>query len=316
MDHKKYAVVVCGYNEMPNLPRCLGGFVRTVENPEDLIFIDDASTDRSFEWVTEHYPQITRVRHTQNKHYTGAYNAGIRLAIQRGKDYILMVNADTEVLEHNFVKKLVDCAERLPDAGFVGPRVYYRERGEIQNTSLLKPTLRRHLFGWVWWRIRPESYRRMGSREHRAEFLNTVCCLVRARTVNEVGLMDEAMGIYFDDAEWMTRAEEKGWHAFYIPVDSIIHHEKRSGYEHYSVKTFMLKRNAVYYMLLRRGWHESALYAFFSVLLALVRLGLAGFNGEPMHEHFYFVRRLLLVYWNLLSQKPMGTWFGPPIGTW
>src|SRR3989304_8907436 len=149
LDHKKYAVVVCGYNEMSNLARCLGGLVQTVEKPEDLIFIDDASTDKSFEWVAEHYPRITRVRHEENKHYTGAYNAGIRLAIQKGNDYILMVNADTEVLDYNFVKKLVDCGHRLPEGGFVGPRVYYRERGEIQNTSLLKPTLRRHLFGWV-----------------------------------------------------------------------------------------------------------------------------------------------------------------------
>jgi GT2 family glycosyltransferase len=48
----------------------------------------------------------------------------------------------------------------------------------------------------------------MRSGEHRAEFINTVCCLVK-QSRRDVGLMDENIGIYFDDAEWMTRAEER-----------------------------------------------------------------------------------------------------------
>lgn len=316
MSDKKYAVVVCGYNEMFNLPRCLKGLIHTVEKPEDLIFVDDASTDNSYEWVIEHYPQITRLRNQKNKHYAGAYNAGIRVAIDQGKDYVLMVNADTEVVEDNFVKKLVNVAERLQDAGFIGPKVYYRQKGEIQNTSLLKPTLWRHIFGWFCWRVRPSSYNRFGNQEHRAEFINTVCCLIRARTINEAGLMDEKMGIYCEDAEWMTRAEGKGWNSYYVPKESIIHHEKRTGYEHYSLKTFMLKRNIVYYMLLRRGWNESALYALFAVALAIIRFGFAPLKRESMRRHIYFLRRLVIVYWKLLLRKPLGHWFGPPLGSW
>lgn len=313
---KTYAIVVCGYNEKSNLGRCLHGLLQTVEQPEDLIFIDDASKDDSFEWVKEHYPKITAIKNARNQHYTGVYNKGIRLAMERGKDYVLMINADTEVVNKIFVKQLIEAAEKLPNSGFLGPKVYYRQKGIIQNTSLLKPTLSRHLFGWVWWRMRPSSFNRSDGKEHRAEFINTVCCLIRNRTIRDVGLMDESMGIYFDDVEWMTRAEERGWFSYYVPVESIIHHEKPSGYEHYSLKTFMLKRNAVYYMLRRRGWAEAAIYGCFAVILAVIRCSLAPLKREPLHLHFYFLERIVNVYWNLLWRKPLGPWFGPPLAFW
>jgi len=310
---KAYAVVICGYNEKPNLERCLHGLSQTVEEPEDLIFIDDASKDDSFEWVKEHYPEITAIKNPRNQHYTGVYNKAIRVAMERGKDYVLMVNADTEVVNKNFVKQLIEAAEKLPNSGFLGPKVYYRQKGIIQNTSLLKPTLSRHLFGWIWWRIRPSSFNLSDGKEHRAEFINTVCCLIRNQTIQDVGLMDESMGIYFDDAEWMTRAEEKGWYSYYVPVESIIHHEKPSGYEHFSLKTFMLKRNAVYYMLLRRGWAEAAIYAWFALILAVIRCSFAPLKHEPIGHHLFFLNRLVNVYWNLLRRKPLGPWFGPPL---
>lgn len=316
MSNKSYAVVVCGYNEMPNLPRCLAGLIHTVEQPADLIFVDDASTDGSYEWVGRHYPEITRVRNTTNKHYTGAYNVGIQHAIDQGKAFTVMVNADTEVVDETFVVKLVEASVRLPDAGFIGPKVYYRKKGEIQGTSLYKPTLLRHLFAFFWWRIDPSSYMRSGEQEHRSEFINTVCCLVRTRAVREIGLMDENMGIYFDDVEWMTRAEEKSWHSYYVPIESVIHHEKPTGYEQYSMKTFMLKRNFVYYALLRRNWVEAAIYAWFSSMLALARLFVAYPKHEPLREHIFFVKRLVTVYRGLLARKRPGLWFGPPIGPW
>jgi len=316
MSDKSYAVVVCGYNEMSNLPRCLSGLIYTVQQPADLIFVDDASTDGSYEWVGRHYPKITRVRNTTNKHYTGAYNVGIQLAIDQGKEFAIMVNADAEVVENTFAAKLVEAAMRLPDVAFIGPKVYYRKKGEIQGTSLYKPTLMRHLFAFFWWRLNPDSYMRSGDQEHRAEFINTVCCLVRVRALREIGLMDENMGIYFDDAEWMARAEEKGWCSCYVPIESIIHHEKPSGYEQHSMKTFMLKRNYVYYALLRRNWAEAAAYAWFSATLACVRLAVAVARHEPIRDHMFFLRRLVSAYSGLLLKKPLGPWFGPPIGPW
>jgi N-acetylglucosaminyl-diphospho-decaprenol L-rhamnosyltransferase len=316
MNERNYAVVVCGYNEMANLPRCLDGLIHTVQQPSDLIFVDDASTDGSFDWVARKYPGITLVRNENNKHYTGAYNVGIQLAIDRGKTFAVMVNADVEVVNKNFVVELVDAALRLPDAGFIGPKVYYRKKGDIQGTSLFKPTLLRHLFAFLWWRLKPASYMRSGEEEHRAEFINTVCCLVRTTAVRDIGLMDENMGIYFDDAEWMTRAEEKGWLPYYVPIESIIHHEKPVGYEQYSMKTFMLKRNFVYYALLRRNWAEAAAYAWFSTLLASVHLAMALARKEPIGEHAFFLKRLVAAYGGLLARKPLGLWFGPPVGPW
>jgi hypothetical protein len=38
MNERNYAVVVCGYNEMANLPRCVDGLIHTVNNGQTLFF--------------------------------------------------------------------------------------------------------------------------------------------------------------------------------------------------------------------------------------------------------------------------------------
>jgi GT2 family glycosyltransferase len=57
--------------------------------------------------------------------------------------------------------------------------------------------------------------------------------------------MDENMGGYAEDYDWSWRAREKGWVSVFTPIPSVIHHETPSGYESYSLKTFLEKRNTV-----------------------------------------------------------------------
>jgi hypothetical protein len=98
-------------------------------------------------------------------------------------------------------------------------------------------------------------------------------------------------------------------------VPSVIHHENSWGYEPYSLKTFLLKRNTVLWFL-KTGQKSSALtYARLSIGLAWVRMMLEGSESEK-EKHRYFLIRLHRAYKGLLRGESLGEWFGPPLCHW
>lgn len=311
----RVAVVIATHRKYPNLYRFINSFQSLIANPLDLIFVDNGSEEFLLKWVKENFPNITAIRLPENHLFCGGYNAGIRLAMKRGYEFILMSNADTEVVNSNFLAELLEAADRQPRAAFLGPLVFWRSEAIIQKTDLEFPRLWRNLIWWVPYRLGRNGLARIPRREAEVEFVNNVCVLCRVKALGVIGLLDENMGGYWEDADWAWRAKEKGWLSVYVPVPSVIHHENLIGYEPYSLKTFLEKRNTVYWYLKFRMRGSAQCYALASMFLAKNRLLLAK-NSEERRKHSYFFRRLRRAFRGLLCREPLGEWFGPPFGSW
>jgi GT2 family glycosyltransferase len=284
-------------------------------DPLDLIFVDNGSEENLNQWAEEQFPGITSIRLSENRLFCGGYNAGIRVAIDRGYDFVLIVNADAEVGNPGFLAELLETAQRWPRAAFIGPLVYLQSPEVVQETCLEFPRILRNVAIWLPWRLFPGYFQREPREETIVEFLNGICVLCRVSALREIGLMDENMGGYVEDADWAWRAREKGWVSLFRPVPSVIHHEAQSGYESHSLKSFLLKRNTVYWYL-KIGRRSSAWsYAKASVVLAFARM-LASRSTDERQRHRYFIQRLARAFDGLLLGEPLGEWFGPPLGSW
>jgi hypothetical protein len=313
--HESIAVVVGANREHEALRRCLRSIHTLLAQPEDLIFIDNCSIEDIGNWAITHFPGTTVVRLDTNGFYCGGYNVGIKIAIDRGYDFVLIMNSDTEVINPGFLAELLQSAKRYPRAAFIGPLVYFRSRGIVQKTCLQFPRVLRIFTTWLPWRLMPSHFRHQPKEEGEVEFLNGVCMLCRVSALREFGLMDETFGGYVEDADWSWRAQQKGWISVFSPVPSVIHHEETIGYEPYSLKTFLLKRNTVFWYL-KVGWRFSAYaYAYASLSLAQARM-MAERSEIGRKRHQYFTHKLSKAYSGLLRGDPLGEWFGPPIGGW
>jgi N-acetylglucosaminyl-diphospho-decaprenol L-rhamnosyltransferase len=309
------AIVVAAHKKCYPLERCLEGLLGLLPDPANLIFVDNGSQEMLHLWAAERFPDITVIRLPANQFFCGGYNAGIRKAIDRGVEFVLMINGDTEVVNPGFLTGLLDAAERWPHAAFIGPLVYSRSHGVVQRTWLRFPNVLRSILIWLPWRLTRHQETNGSKPERIVEFLNGVCVLCRVSALEEFGLMDEAFGGYIEDADWSWRALQKGWISLFTPVPSVIHHEERTGYEPYSLKTFLLKRNTVLWFL-KVGRRSSALsYAFASIGLARVRMAF-DLSGDQKTKHQYFIERLRTASFGLLNNRAMGDWFGPPLTNW
>jgi len=296
----------------PTLPECLAGFRRMAATAENVVFVDNGSPDGIGEQISMSVPGMTCLRLDRNLYFCGGYNTGIRYALDKGYDFVLLVNADAEVVNPDFVNELLRASVRWPRAAFLGPLVELRVRGNTQRTCLQYPSLWRQVVAWPASRLFPQYYRKQPAHETEVEFLNGVCVLCRCSALRDIGLMDETFAGYVEDADWAWRAKSSGWSSVFVPCPSIIHHEEPVGYEQYSLKTFLLKRNTVLWFLKADRRHSATAYAWCSLGLARLR-ALSAIDPRKRALHLTFLNRLRRAYAGLLRGEAMGSWFGPPL---
>jgi GT2 family glycosyltransferase len=296
------AIIVAAHRWYYPLYRCIESLRNSLADAADLIFVDNGSSEMLGNWARERFPGITVLRLEENSLFTGGYNRGLERAIDRGYEYALMVNADTQVHNPAFIGELQEAAERWPRAAFIGPLVYYRSSQCIQKTTLFFPDILKYSLVWLPFRFFPRLVSRQHLTESEVEYLNGVCVLCRVSALKELGLMDESFGGYMEDADWSWRAREMGWKSVFTPVPGIVHFEEKNGYEEHSSKTFMARRNTVLWFL-KRGQRNSAnAYAILSILLCVIRHLVHG-SGE---SHYSF-RRRLKTYVGLLRHEAVGS---------
>jgi GT2 family glycosyltransferase len=261
--------------------------------------------------LREEFPGLTYIQTGGNLGYAGGNNRGIEYALAHGAEYIMILNPDTVVINPRFLDEMVKYAEQHPEVGIAGPRVYLREKGEVQNTVLFPPGLWRNIANWVQYRIDPKSLEFSGNEVVEAEALNGVCLLIRAACLREIGLFDENIFMYIEDAEMDYRAHRSGWRIEYLPIESVIHQQKQEGYQMTGPVSFLLKRNSVYYLYKIGKRFDAWGYAIISLLLLSVR-GVLTFDFEGLKDYIGFCRRLATAYWQVLSGRRLGQGFGPP----
>ena len=285
-----------------------------LDSPADIIFVDNGSGGEMTAWAKERFPDVTVITRQDNGFFCGGYNSGIQYAIDHKYEYVLIVNADTEVSNAAYLSKLVTASERHPTAAFLGPKVYLREEGNVQNTILRYPWFARHLSHWLTSWFHSENRSAAAKTDTEVDFLNGVCVLCRVEALREVGLLDEDMGGYVEDTDWSWRARQQGWLSIYVPVASILHHQHADEYRHCAVKTFMLRRNHVYWHMKSGHVWQAQLFASFSLFLAQLRSAKALVQQQDVAEHRHYVVKFRDVARRILAGDAVGDWFGPPMG--
>lgn len=307
--------VILHYDTGPMLLDCVASFMPVTHPDFRILVVDNGSSDEAAGAVQARFPDVHVRRLDANTGYCGGNNAGIEYALARGADHILVVNADTVVINPDFVTELVEVMESRPDAGIVGPLVYLRRRGDVQNTAARLPTFRRKAGSWIRSRLRPP--REVAPREIReVEVLNGVCILLRRAFLDDVGVYDRHIFMYGDDWDLTLRARRRGWRSYQAPVESVVHLQSPEGYDPLSMVSFLLKRNAVYVMA-KHGHRLGALaIALGGLGVTLGRALRATLRGAEARRSWAFARCLARSYGAALRQRVDVPEFGPPVRPW
>jgi GT2 family glycosyltransferase len=89
----------------------------------ETIVVDNGSTDGSAAEVERRFPQVELIRTGANLGFAGGNNVGIRRALERGADWVLLLNNDA-VADPGVAAALERAAAARPDAGLLACKLY------------------------------------------------------------------------------------------------------------------------------------------------------------------------------------------------
>lgn len=297
------SVVVVGYNEKNLVDACFRS-LRGIAYPDlRVIYVDNTSPDGSLEYVREHFPEVVALSSGGNLGYCGGNNVGISRALADGAAFVLVLNPDTVVCNPSFVAELVDYMLAHPRVGKVGPKVYLRKHGDVQNTILAWPSILGSAVSRIGLAGRGSTTSKSATttRPTRVPSLNGCCLLVRAEAFRDVGIYDAGFWTYVDEVDWDWQAERKGWERHYVPIESIVHLQKVAGYDFASRANFYMKRNTAMWYAKNGKLVSMTAWMSTTLLIAIARTVTAPFFGRSFKQYASFAGRLAGAYREVLA---------------
>lgn len=201
---------------------CLQSLLNSDYSNLSILLVDNGSPDNSGKRLQASFPEIHFLQTGKNLGYTGGNNQGIKWALERNADYVLILNNDT-VLEASVVSELLDAAQSGGKrVGGVVPKILYHDEPERiwyagGEFSPLKG------LGIHW---REGALDRPDEIETGLEitFMNGACCLLLGKAVRELNGFDEDFFAYLEDADLSLRLKNAGYKIYYQPTARVLHH--------------------------------------------------------------------------------------------
>ncbi len=204
-----------------------------------------------------------------NRGFCAGNNLVIRPVLESADppDYVLLLNADTIVLEHA-LDSLVEFMDNHPEVGIAGSQ-FLSPDGELQSSPFrfmgilseldrgLKLGIASNLLSrWVTSPPTPPT-------DCEADWVSGASMILRRSMLEQIGLLDEGLYTYFDDIDICLRAKRAGWTTWYVPESRIIHLEGAST----GVGTRIVKRRPDYWYQARRRFLLKSYGSFYTALM-------------------------------------------------
>ncbi|ABB33102.1 glycosyl transferase family 2 [Geobacter metallireducens RCH3] len=216
------AIILLNWNGWRDTVDCVES-CRKLDYPNfRIVIVDNGSTDGSEAILRERFPDVELIQTGANLGFAGGNNAGIRHALVRGADYVWLLNNDT-VVEPGALGALVRVAESDPRVGMVGSKIVYFDDPWLLwfAGAVIDPERPHRPFH------RGLHERDTGQYDRVAEtgYVTGCSLLARREMMAEVGMLDDDLFLYFEDADWSARAARAGWKLLYVP-DSVVRHKE------------------------------------------------------------------------------------------
>ena len=235
-------IVVLNWNGLSDTLACLQSLQQLRYPERRIVVVDNGSTDGSVDALRNARSNsgFELIEAGRNLGYAGGNNLGIRHALDKGAEFILVLNNDT-IVDRMLLDELMVSAERHPDAGCFGPWIFYMHdpdrlwftRSDWSSelsafTAPGKGSLASELSGDT----------------TRTDYVCGAALFFRAGVARQIGLLDERFFLVYEDSDWCFRARRAGFACLAVPSARVWHKIGTSfGSEASPLRTYFSTRN-------------------------------------------------------------------------
>ena len=216
----RVSLVILNWNGLNDTLACLESLQKLDYDNFEIVVVDNGSRDGSPAAIRERFPAVTLIENERNLGFAGGNNVGLRHALERDADYVLLLNNDTEVAP-DFLRRMVAAAEADASVGVIGPTIYYFERPNLIWSAGGDIDRRRGQTRMVG--LNTPDAGQFGSEPRPVDFVTGCALLAKRAVIEQVGLLDERFFAYFEEAEWCVRARRAGFRIIHVPEARVWH---------------------------------------------------------------------------------------------
>jgi N-acetylglucosaminyl-diphospho-decaprenol L-rhamnosyltransferase len=252
------------------------------ENPGrnfQVAVVDNDSQDGSFETINA---AVTRngwdswvkvIAAERNGGFSYGNNVGIRhfLAFESPPKYFHLLNSDT-VVHPGAIQALIDFMDAHPKAGVAGSRLEDDQgqpyHASFQFHTILSELERGFSLGLLTKLLKPwvKGYWHPAVAEP-CDWVAGASMIIRREVFDDIGLMDEAYFLYYEETDFCLLAKRAGWECWHVPESRVIHFEgSTTGVNSAGKKA---KRRPTYWFDSRRRYFVKNYGGFYAALADL-----------------------------------------------
>jgi GT2 family glycosyltransferase len=220
-----------------------------------LFLVDNSPTDelRSLSTLSK---DIEYIKTEKNLGFGKAHNIAIQRALTEAK-YHLVLNPDI-FFGNDVLEKIFSYMEANPDVGQIMPKICYPD-GEIQRLCKLLPSpadlFLRRFFPWFpgaeernkKYELQESGYDKIMN----VPYLSGCFMFFRTSALKQVGLFDERIFMYIEDAD-ITRRMHQKYKTLFFPLVTAYHHYAKGSYKSFKLMAYNIHGAFIYFN--KWGW--------------------------------------------------------------
>ena len=234
---REVSIVIPNYNGKHFLKDCLEAVFAQDIKDQEVIVVDNGSTDGSLEYL-ENYPAVRVIVLDKNYGFCRAVNEGIKAA---DSEYVILLNNDTEV-DKNFAKELLTAIKADQKIFSCSSKmIQFHNREFMDDAGDYYCAL-----GWAFGRGKGGSVKNY---EDETDVFAACAgaAVYRKELIEKLGYFDEAHFAYLEDVDIGYRARIHGYRNVYAPKAVVYHVGSGfSGSTHNAFKVKLSSRNNIY----------------------------------------------------------------------
>jgi len=215
----RVAIIILNWNGCADTLECLAS-ISAIDYPNFVaVVVDNGSTDGTPQEVRIRFPDAHLIETGRNLGYAGGNNVGIKWALDKSVDYILLLNNDT-IVDPGILAFLVTAAISVDNAGIFGAKIFFYDRPELLcyggarwDSDMGCPIT----LGWG----EPDT----GEYSHMVEtaYVNGCALFAPTNVFRKAGLLDEGMFLIYEETDFCYRARKLGFKSWFVPEAKLWH---------------------------------------------------------------------------------------------
>ena len=291
-------IIILNWNNRDLTLECLQSLQKIKSPPKSqvaIMVVDNGSSDDSVKAIKKAFPKVFILENKKNLGYAEGNNQGMAYALERGADYLLVLNNDIEV-DEDFLVQLIKVAEKEKKAGLFSPKIYFAPGYELHKKRYQKEEKGKVIWyagGMIDWdnilsphRGVDEVDRGQYNQVCETDYASGSCLLIKKEVLEEIGLFDSKLCMYWEDTDLSQRAKKAGWRVLYVPQAKIWHKVSSSSGIGSGLNDYYLTRNRLLF-----GFRYARLRTKLALFRDSLRILLKGRQWEKIGvQDFYLMR--------------------------